>query len=191
MCQIGFTVNSSSTITGAEGRYKAVSASTWKKFPITVKSGKVPAAKTPDITVKGDYNLEIRIKDSNEIWSDWKADKIKVAENCGGTTPGPGPNANAGKDSTILGESVVLDGSKSKALGGIKSYSWSQESGISVVRILKANQAKATALITAKGTYVFNLTVTDNKGAKDNDTVKVTKLPNPKPGDGRPPIEPI
>jgi len=79
MGQIVFKLNSSSKITAAEGRYKVVSATSWKNFPVNHKDTK---PKTPDITVKGDYDLQVRIKDTNGIWSDWAAGKFKVAEKC-------------------------------------------------------------------------------------------------------------
>ena len=97
--------------------------------------------------------------------------------------PFAAPVANAGDDQSVLsGAEVTLDGS-----GSIHdhrrsvSYSWEQTDGSgSLVLLTGANTATPgfTANTLAPGanneTYVFTLTVTDNAGVANTDTVRVT-----------------
>ena len=97
--------------------------------------------------------------------------------------PFAAPVANAGDDRSVLsGATVTLDGS-----GSIHdhrrsvSYSWEQTDGSgSLVLLTGANTATPgfTANTLAPGanneTYVFTLTVTDNAGVANTDTVRVT-----------------
>lgn len=64
----------------------------------------------------------------------------------------------------------VLDGSKSYDLDGkIVKYEWRQISGIKAKILVPL--AEKTLVEVRKGTYQFELTVTDNDGAIDRDTV--------------------
>ena len=86
------------------------------------------------------------------------------------------PIANAGADQALVlpTNSTVLDGSKSSDPDGtISAYAWTAVSG-SGVGISNANTAKPTISSLAEGTYIFKLTVTDNKGATASDEVTVT-----------------
>jgi hypothetical protein len=84
------------------------------------------------------------------------------------------PAANAGTDKSYAATTKIsLAGTASDADGSISSYSWTKISGPSVT-ISNPTAANATASITAAGTYVFRLRVTDNAGATDSDYIKVT-----------------
>jgi hypothetical protein len=67
-----------------------------------------------------------------------------------------------------------MNGSGSDADGTIASYQWTKISGPSQYSIVSATQAQTTVNNLSQGTYQFVLTVTDNQGAKGNDTVTVT-----------------
>ena len=80
------------------------------------------------------------------------------------------PQAQAGQDQTAYpGQTIVFDGSDSQDPDGtIESYQWdfgdgNSDSGITVEHSY-----------TESGTYTVTLTVTDNEGAEDSDTLKVT-----------------
>lgn len=74
------------------------------------------------------------------------------------------PIANAGEGKTVS-ISLELDGSGSDADGTVVGYKWEKISG-PVCRIIDASAAKTKAVDLVAGTYVFRLTVTDDKGAE-------------------------
>jgi hypothetical protein len=70
-----------------------------------------------------------------------------------------------------------LDGSKSSDPDGtINSYLWELKSGTNA-KIEKPNESITEVSSLNEGTYVFNLTVTDNDGASSSATVSVIVLP--------------
>ncbi|HEY1164624.1 MAG TPA: PKD domain-containing protein, partial [Chitinophaga sp.] len=88
------------------------------------------------------------------------------------------PVADAGKDQVFtLPITLVaqLDGSNSKDPdGSIKTYSWKKKTGPALGSIVTPNTAKTTLAALVAGVYVFELTVTDDKGATNTDEVTVT-----------------
>lgn len=103
---------------------------------------------------------------------------------CGTVTPAPtptptptnqSPTVNAGADKTIIlpTNSITLSGTASDPDGSIVSYSWAKISGPSAV-INAINSASTSVTNLIQGTYTFELTVTDNKGAVSKDAVNVT-----------------
>ena len=92
------------------------------------------------------------------------------------SNPNIAPKANAGNDTTIIApvDSVTLNGSGTDVDGSIVGYLWNQISGPSVSTISSGNTAIANISNLIEGTYAFELTVTDNSGAKGKDTVSVT-----------------
>lgn len=86
------------------------------------------------------------------------------------------PYANAGSDRTITlpQDTLTLRGTGSDNDGSIVSYAWSKSAGPNV-NFLNGTNSQALRLGgLAKGTYVFNLSVTDNKGGvSPSDQVQV------------------
>lgn len=81
MCQIKFTVQTTSntrSILSGEARYRRIGDQTWTDFAINMTN---PI--TPNITIVGEYELEVRVSFSatpTEIdWSLWKASTFEVA----------------------------------------------------------------------------------------------------------------
>lgn len=68
---MNFTVqafDSDGTIEAGEARYKLVSDTSWiATFSLTLDE----VEQTPNITVEGTYNLQVRVKDDSDIWSEW------------------------------------------------------------------------------------------------------------------------
>lgn len=90
------------------------------------------------------------------------------------------PVARAGSDISISlpVASVQLSGTQSSDPdGSIVSYSWSKISGPSGYSINNAASPSPIISSLVQGTYQIQLTVTDNLGAKDSDTVAVTVKP--------------
>lgn len=88
------------------------------------------------------------------------------------------PAVNAGADQSIYlpANSVVLTGSASDNDGTISSYQWVKISGgAATIGTLSQNKTNITGLV--QGTYVFQLTATDNNGAKTPDNVTVIVNP--------------
>ena len=86
------------------------------------------------------------------------------------------PIANAGGDVSIPFpiSSFTLDGSLSlDSDGTIVSYLWTKVSGGTAI-FNDANIVSPQVSSLVEGTYVFQLTVTDNDGATDSDTITVT-----------------
>lgn len=74
---------------------------------------------------------------------------------------------------TVIPATFYLDGSKSYDPDGyIAKYEWRQISG-SAAQIANSDSSVTTAKIPKKGSYSFELKVTDNQGATDKDTVLV------------------
>jgi hypothetical protein len=91
------------------------------------------------------------------------------------TTPNLAPVAFAGHDTTVVApiDLLTLNGSGTDKDGSIVSYSWKQISG-SVATITSENSPSVNITNLQEGTYTFELTVADNKGAQGKDTVNVT-----------------
>src|SRR5690606_40389381 len=94
----------------------------------------------------------------------------------------PVADAGSGQSITLPINTTTLDGSGSTApSGSISSYEWSRVSGPSRATITASNSAVTTATGLTEGVYVFELTVTDNNGARSTasvtDTVKAAPLP--------------
>jgi hypothetical protein len=97
----------------------------------------------------------------------------------------PVADARSDKKTSEIGEQVTLDGTHSHdpdPTGQINSYKWKQTSGSPSVELNNADTATASFTaprVEKDTTFQFILTVTDNEGAKDKDTVKV-KVKAPK-----------
>jgi beta-glucanase (GH16 family) len=101
----------------------------------------------------------------------------------GGTT-NVAPTANAGADKNIQlpTNSLTINGSGTDADGTIASYAWTRVSGPNTPTLSGVATANLTASGLIAGTYVFRLTVTDNKGATGFDEVNVVVVnPNVPP----------
>ncbi|KXI27057.1 PKD domain-containing protein [Paraglaciecola hydrolytica] len=98
--------------------------------------------------------------------------------NSGGSNPPANkiPTVSAGNDQTVDEQTnVTLSGTAADSDGTISSYSWTQTGGTTVTL---GNNTTASASFTAPDinadeTLTFKLTVTDNGGAKANDSISI------------------
>jgi len=103
--------------------------------------------------------------------------KISGIEIFGIGAPDEIPLANAGVDlvTSVSSNSVVIDGSAYDPDGGpITGYQWTQVSGPNTATLSSENTDDLTASDLVEGTYVFNLTVTDDEAQTGSDDMSVT-----------------
>lgn len=91
--------------------------------------------------------------------------------------PNDGPTANAGEDQIVeFGDLVTLDGSESSDLdGSIETFTWLQTSGPDVT-LDDIDTGVVQFNASEEGTYEFELSVVDDLGASDSDSVVVTVI---------------
>jgi hypothetical protein len=103
---------------------------------------------------------------------------MRVNENGTATPPPSGnkaPIAVAGSNQTITGSSLQLNAwGSNDPDGSIVSYNWQKISGPSSFSIVNGQYATPTISNLVAGTYVIQLTVTDNQGATGTATVTIT-----------------
>ena len=130
-------------------------------------------ASTPELTVRklnvGEYKFRLTVKSDKGLSG---SDEVLVTVKRASNIP---PVADAGPDKTIKesDERETISGKGKDEDGTIKSYEWTKVSG-GAVDMANANTPELTISAFTEGTYVFRLTVTDDKGAKGSDDVKVT-----------------
>ena len=92
------------------------------------------------------------------------------------------PVAEAGSPKNItLPDSAVVTGSGSDADGKVVAYLWSQVSGPATSSIVNPGSTSTVIKFNTAGNYLFQLMVTDDKGATGVDTVSVVVKPDPTP----------
>ena len=134
-------------------------------------------ASTPTITglLPGVHVIQLTVTDNKGKTA---TDQINITVNTAINRP---PVAHAGKDTSITGPSasVYLDATGSKDVdGNIAQYSWKQVTGSPGARIDQPGAAITAVNNLEVGDYEFEITVTDNKGSKAKDTVKVSVMNN-------------
>ncbi len=124
----------------------------------------------------GQYVYQLQVTDNSGAKSTAQVKVTVVA------APNVLPIANAGPDQTITepASTVSFDGSGSyDPDGSIKTYTWVLISGGGSVTINNGNTVNPSASGLVAGTYIFQLTVTDNSGATAKDQVTITVNPKP------------
>ena len=104
-------------------------------------------------------------------------------------TPNKGPKADAGPDQviTLPTDTVTLNGSASTDPdGSITFFLWQKLSGTNS-SFVTPNSSQTDVKDLEEGIYIFELTVTDDKGAIARDTMQVTVSPAPLP-ENKPPV---
>ncbi len=117
-------------------------------------------------------------KDGQNRKNGSKVDAGAFEFNTGQTVVNQPPAANAGPNQTITlpTNSVTLSGSGTDSDGKISKYAWTKVSG-GAATIASPSAAKTNVTGLVEGSYVFRLTVTDDKGATGTANVTVTVKP--------------
>lgn len=134
------------------------------------------------LTIAGEYVYELSVKDNGGTTV---TDQVKVVVITGGSNQPPVAKAGFNTTITLPVNNVLLDGSASSDPDGtIATYSWKKLGGPASGTITTANADKTTVTgYTLDGTYVYELTVTDNQGlsTSSNVTITVKAAANQKP----------
>lgn len=149
-----------------------ITSYTWSKIKgpgqASIANSKQSKTTVNDL-VQGIYSFQLTVIDNE---GNSASDTVEVTVNAASNQS---PIANAGLNQTLpFGtESVTLDGSASNDPDGtIKAYKWSLISG-ATVPISDSTIAKPVVKGLKGGQYIFELTVTDDKGATATAQVKV------------------
>ncbi|XP_003471470.1 dyslexia-associated protein KIAA0319-like protein homolog isoform X1 [Cavia porcellus] len=118
---------------------------------------------------EGDYTYELTVTDTIGQQATAQVTVIVQPEN---NKP---PQADAGPDKelTLPVDSTTLDGSKSSDDQRIASYLWEKTQGPDGVQLENANSSVATVTGLQVGTYVFTLTVKDERNLQSQSSVNV------------------
>jgi hypothetical protein len=126
--------------------------------------------------VVGTYVFRLTVTDNNGATAN---DDVTVVVIDAASPGNQSPVAMPGNDITVQLPlaSITLDGSGSYDPDGkIISYKWTKVSGPTTFTLLTPSSATTVLSNMVPGTYVFRLSVTDDKGALDNETMTVTVL---------------
>ncbi len=126
----------------------------------------------------GTYLFELKVTDNDRLSA---RDTVQITVK-NPLQPNRPPVANAGKDTTIIlpASASKLDGRGSTDPdNNIKSYSWAKISGPSSFNITDGNSAQTQVTDLKKGTYLFELKVTDSDGMFSKDTIQVSVIDPP------------
>ncbi len=137
-----------------------------------ISTASLPATNITGL-VMGTYMFELKVTDNNGAIG---TDTIMISVAAPANIP---PSANAGKDQTISlpKNSLQLIGNGMDPDGSIVSYLWAEISGPSTGVIASANYPATSIATLVQGIYLFELMVTDDRGAVGKDTMKVTVVP--------------
>uniref|UniRef100_A0A8V8TKL9 KIAA0319 like n=1 Tax=Homo sapiens TaxID=9606 RepID=A0A8V8TKL9_HUMAN len=136
-------------------------------------SGSAEGVRTPTLQLsamqEGDYTYQLTVTDTIGQQATAQVTVIVQPEN---NKP---PQADAGPDKelTLPVDSTTLDGSKSSDDQKIISYLWEKTQGPDGVQLENANSSVATVTGLQVGTYVFTLTVKDERNLQSQSSVNV------------------
>jgi len=127
------------------------------------------AATTVSGLAQGVYNFQLTVTDN---YGAIGTSTVQITVIAPANIP---PTSNAGPNQTVTlpTNSVSLSGSGSDTDGTISSYQWTEISGPSTYNVVSPTSPATNVTGLVHGVYQFQLTVTDNKGAKGTSTVQV------------------
>jgi hypothetical protein len=168
---ITLPANSISIIGSANDADGSISSYRWSKVSggaVTLSGTASPTLKASGL-VAGSYVFRLTVKDNGGAV---KSDDMKLVVKSSTTTTNVAPVVSAGPNRLIAlpVSYVTLFGSASDKDGKIASIKWTKVSG-GTCAFSSTTALRPTIRQFAPGTYVFRITVTDNKGAVKSDDV--------------------
>jgi gliding motility-associated-like protein len=163
------------TLTGSgEDPDGTITSYTWVKVSgpsATLTNANTAVLEVTDM-VQGAYVFGLTVTDNNNATG---YDEVTIALSVASTGPNENPLAIAGGNTSfsLPTNAVNLYGAGFDADGTIVSYAWTKASGGAATLV---NPDKPTLTVTGlqTGQYIFRLTVTDDKGATDEDDAVIT-----------------
>ena len=152
-----------------------IKAYAWIK--VSGPSATLSNSNTPELTVSnmvaGSYVFRLTVTDNEGAQASDKVQVVVSPEDIN-----QNPSVNAGNDQTIYlpTNSVTLTAVASDPDGNVVEYLWEKIGGPAAT-LSDASNAVLSVSDMVEGTYLFGVTVTDDKGATDNDRVKVIVKP--------------
>ncbi|WP_181447712.1 M23 family metallopeptidase [Pseudoalteromonas sp. 2102] len=134
----------------------------------------------PDVEERVELSFQLTVTDNDEAQS---SDTISIFVEPTNLPPtNTLPSVNAGEDQTVVeGSEVSLEGEATDSDGSIVSYSWIQLAGESV-SLTDSDKIRASfdaPEVTYEHELILELTVTDNNGLDNSDTIAVFVIPTP------------
>lgn len=164
-------IDIAATVTDVDG---SISIYSWDKVsgPAATLGGANLATLSVTNMVQGSYVFGLTVTDNQGATG---YDEVKVDVDVAGPGPNELPLAIAGGNVSfsLPQNQVNLYGSGFDADGSITTYQWTKASG-AAASLSNANKPTVTVSGLTTGQYVFRLTVTDDKGATDDDVAIVT-----------------
>ncbi|MCA0397413.1 MAG: T9SS type A sorting domain-containing protein [Bacteroidetes bacterium] len=163
------SVTLTGTATDSDG-----SISKWAWTLVSGTGGTINPSNTATTTVSGlsagTYTFRLTVTDDDGATA---YDDVTIFVNQASNKP---PVANAGANfSTTVGATINLNGSASTDPDGtLTAYQWKQVSGPNTASFDQLRQVRVNVSNLVAGTYIFNLTVTDDRGAISSANVTVT-----------------
>jgi gliding motility-associated-like protein len=161
--------NISGTGTDVDG---TIASYAWTKVsgPTATMAGTTTATLILTNLLQGTYTFRLTVKDDKGASH---SNDVNVTVNPQSTNQAPLANAGIDQKINLPTSTTNLIGSGSDADGTIATYLWEKMSGPAVV-LNTPNAASLSLSQLVSGTFVFKLTVTDDKGAQGSDQVTVT-----------------
>lgn len=124
---------------------------------------------------EGTYVFELRVTDATSAFD---FDNVNVVVPPAATNQNPVADAGGNQTITLPTNGLILKGKGTDNDGSIATYAWVKVSGPTAGALqTPTNQANVTVAGLVAGTYVFKLTVTDDKGATGSSQATVTVNP--------------
>jgi gliding motility-associated-like protein len=169
---IGLTLPTNSTLVSGSGTDNdgTIATYSWTKIsgPTATVAGQSTATLQLSDLVDGAYVFQLTVTDDKGATH---ADQVSITVNAANVPP----TANAGTDITINlpTDSTGVIGAGTDPDGTIASYAWVQISGPNSATLTNETTSTVSADNLVAGTYVLQLTVTDEDGDTDTDDVKI------------------